>query len=459
MQFLQHLVGSTADGAAPALPPRPPLWAPTENSGPADSATGGPPLPVRPGEEEYQGPCLDVTFNFHRAQHLPKMDLIGSADPFFRATLSAEDVNGKIDYCSTCISNTRFPEWNETWVVHRVPVGAVLSVQVYDKDVHYITDDLIGTCKMTIEAGEHDLPIVGTFGRHRGGFLLGVSTLPTAITPPNPLYVFAGPTRYTIHRSPLVGALTRLNEENLYSTWKIHLTLVQVYLPHPTHWNESYKAAQTIFQGPLSITVRAPIHQAHKLLYARTWGNGFGTLSTGKDFLDLLMSGEKEKRRGETRMYTYIIDDSTMRFSETGAAFLVDFASKHALHSNCSEFVRYAGEFHLRPFVSTDGNELDRDGWANFTRFEEDALEHVKWQLVIDNNSGTYAPPKEALPALEKLLRHNFPGLALRALDREDPFLITSRDEMKAYAAARGTANVPPSGPPAAVPPPVPPRS
>jgi hypothetical protein len=48
-------------------------------------------------------------------------------------------------------------------------------------------------------------------------------------------------------------------------------------------------------------------------------------------------------QRIKPAVYTYIIDEDTFRFSETGAAFFVDFASKHALHSSCAETVRYAG--------------------------------------------------------------------------------------------------------------------
>lgn len=51
-------------------------------------------------------------------------------------------------------------------------------------------------------------------------------------------------------------------------------------------------------------------------------------------------------RRIKPAVYTYIIDDDTFRFSETGAAFFVDFASKHALHSSCAEEVRFAGGGH-----------------------------------------------------------------------------------------------------------------
>jgi hypothetical protein len=43
--------------------------------------------------------------------------------------------------------------------------------------------------------------------------------------------------------------------------------------------------------------------------------------------------------------------------------------------------------------------------------------------LVIDNNSGTYSPPKEMVSKLADLFRLNFPDLAVEAYDREDPVL------------------------------------
>ena len=166
------------------------------------------------------------------------------------------------------------------------------------------------------------------------------------------------------------------------------------------------------------------------MLYARSTRNGYGIIESRDDFLALLR-GEKDSESTSPRIkpavYTYIIaaGDDTFRFSETGAAFFVDFASKHALHANCAQAVRYSGEFHPRP----------AGGWENFS--DETPDDQVQWELVIDNNSGTYAPDKAMLPTLKSLLEFNFPGFTIQALDREDPDLAQSREACRAYALSK----------------------
>jgi hypothetical protein len=187
-------------------------------------------------------------------------------------------------------------------------------------------------------------------------------------------------------------------------------------------WNREYKAAQTIFQGPTSIPVRSTIKTAHSILYSRTTANAFGVIDGKEDLLSILHSGGSSRPNQSVRslalahrikpaIYTYVIScsDNSFRFSETGAAFFVDFASKHALHSKCAESVFYSGEFHPRP----------EGGWGAFSDEKND--EDVTWELLIDNNSGTYSPQKEMLPTLQQLLEYNFPGFKILALDHEDP--------------------------------------
>jgi len=65
------------------------------------------------------------------------------------------------------------------------------------------------------------------------------------------------------------------------------------------------------------------------------------------------------------------------------------------MHACVSEKVRYAGEFHFQQ-------------------------ENGKYCLVLDNNSGTYAPKKEILPLLKQLFELNFPGLEVEVLDFND---------------------------------------
>ena len=195
------------------------------------------------------------------------------------------------------------------------------------------------------------------------------------------------------------------------------------------HWNVNYKAAQTIFgHTPASLAVRSSIQMGHKMLYARSTDNGFGIIGKPADLLQIFAEGVGSKsttaKRLKPAVYTYVIavEDSSFRFSETGAAFFVDFASKHALHANCTEYVRYSGEFHFRP----------EGGWAKFSDDIPDEL--VNWELVIDNNSGTYSPDKNMLPRLKEVLQYNFPGFGIFALDHEDPALKESREACREYA-------------------------
>jgi hypothetical protein len=198
------------------------------------------------------------------------------------------------------------------------------------------------------------------------------------------------------------------------------------------------------------------------MLYARSTANHFGTVEGPEDVMELLRGREvvhktsvslddvsspppdptpsKGVGRSNTAsststlaqyghrikpaVYTYIIsaEDDSFRFSETGAAFFVDFASKHALHSNCATSVRYSGEFHPRPL----------GGWDHFS--DETPDEEVEWEFVIDNNSGTYSPDKELLPVLKGLFEYNFPGVGIWAMDHEDPELKKSTEACREYA-------------------------
>lgn len=276
------------------------------------------------------------------------------------------------------------------------------------------------------------------------------STPSTSRNPKELSYIFDGPIRFSRHFSPTVGFLTNLNDARLYSTWKMYIKGVRLFFGSTVQpWNRDYKAAQSIFQGPGSVAVRASIQAGHRMLYARSTTNGFGIIENKDGIFDILHGGKDTPgsknfmHRVKPAVYTYIIsaEDESFRFSETGAAFFVDFASKHALHANCAqgepEFlqistvcvdhrpcaaVRYSGEFHPRP----------KGGWQNFQ--DERADEEVEWELVIDNNSGTYSPDAMMLPMLKACLDYNFPGFNIVALDFHDPALKESTDACRAYA-------------------------
>ncbi|PSR79165.1 hypothetical protein PHLCEN_2v7136 [Hermanssonia centrifuga] len=371
---------------------------------------------------------VDLAVHFIGASGIPKMDVVGTADPYFVAKLDSN-----ITFISSVQPNTLSPVWNELWKVKNVPSHANLHIEVLDKDNGNITDDYIGNINTTVAPGAKELTIEGpSLRRNRGTFWLKIDSEPSKDTKPETrAYIFDGPIRYTRHFSPTVGRLTNLDDARLYSTWKMYLRGVRLFFGDTEQpWNKNYKAAQTIFQGPASIAVRSTIQAGHRLLYARTSSNGFGIVESAKDVMTILYGGQEgtiSAHRVKPAVYTYIIsiDDDSFRFSETGAAFFVDFASKHALHSNCAQAVRYSGEFHPRP----------EGGWEDFN--DETPDDQVHWELVIDNNSGTYSPDPMMLPTLKELLEYNFPGFRIHAWDHNDPRLAASREACRAYALSK----------------------
>ncbi|KAH9857434.1 hypothetical protein C2E23DRAFT_720170 [Lenzites betulinus] len=385
---------------------------------------------------------VDLSIQFIGASGLPKMDVVGSADPYFVAKF-----DDKLSFVSTVKPDTLAPVWNELWKVKNVPSTATLVVEVLDKDNGTITDDHIGKFSTPITAGAKECTIESlSLRRNRGTFWLNIESTPsTDVKAERRQYIFDGPIRYSRHFSPTLGRLTNLNDTRLYSTWKMYIKGVRMFFGDTVQpWNRNYKAAQTIFQGPTSIAVRSTIQAGHRMLYARSTTNGFGVINTPDDIFRLLFhatpglpeglpctttgaappSPSPFAHRVKPAVYTYIIavEDDSFRFSETGAAFFVDFASKHALHANCAPAVRYSGEFHPRP----------EGGWESFS--DETHDDAVRWELVIDNNSGTYSPDAMMLPDLKELLEYNFPGFTVHAFDRNDPRLAQSREACRAYA-------------------------
>lgn len=233
-----------------------------------------------------------------------------------------------------------------------------------------------------------------------------------------PNYTYDGPCRYFRHDSLAVGHLTKTNSDYTYSTWKINMKRISYFFPpnERIHWNTEYKSAQAIFSNrPVSFITQSGIKLAHKTLYGHTLKHNENGQLNSVDDLWKHVFVDKTIQRIKPCVYTYIIDENTWRFSETGSHFFTDFASKHALLANCCEYVRYAGEFHPRP----------KYGWNRF---------HDEWELVFDNGSGTYAPSPNLLVNLKQLLLFNFPGLNIVTYDFKDPKLKKSLEELKLAA-------------------------
>jgi hypothetical protein len=165
-------------------------------------------------------------------------------------------------------------------------------------------------------------------------------------------------------------------------------------------WNSDYAKARQIFgQGAMSTMVRGALHFQHSELYSRhgIWSSAGGILRSGEDFLRMFNYGVRDR---SPVLYTYVLLDNKLNFSETGITLGKDFMSKHAMHANARRAVRFAGAFCVHQ--KSSGMRV----------------------LVIDNESGTYSPSITDLPLITTVLKNNFPGLNVKAYDYRDPKLL-----------------------------------
>jgi hypothetical protein len=129
------------------------------------------------------------------------------------------------------------------------------------------------------------------------------------------------------------------------------------------------------------------------------------------------------------RLFTYVLTlDSLFRFTETGKEFGIDLLSKHNMHSDVQTYIAFAGEFFIRrlehPDASEEINPEEKthpdESVPGGPPKETPPHNPSYYQLVIDNDSGTYRPDKSLLPVLKAFLEKNFSGLGVVAMHWED---------------------------------------
>lgn len=172
------------------------------------------------------------------------------------------------------------------------------------------------------------------------------------------------------------------------------------------------------------------------------------------------------------RMYTYIITlDGEWRFTETGKEFGIQMLSKHTMHSGVSIYVAFAGEFfvrarkhrhhhqqeeeerhdhaqdqdqqpRLRPFLFHRHHQSRSSRSRSRGHIHHHAREnHLEdFELVIDNDSGTYRPDKSLLPILEEFLSRNLPRMKVSAKHCFDEDHMEEKKEHTKAKEARGRA-------------------
>lgn len=129
------------------------------------------------------------------------------------------------------------------------------------------------------------------------------------------------------------------------------------------------------------------------------------------------------------RIFTYALTlDGIFRFTETGKEFGIDLLSKHTMHSDVATYIACSGEFFLRRLQHPDASEDPEPHEKTHPSEpipggppkEDPPSNPAYYQLVIDNDSGTYRPDKKVLPDLKAFLERNFPGLGIVAMHWED---------------------------------------
>lgn len=173
------------------------------------------------------------------------------------------------------------------------------------------------------------------------------------------------------------------------------------------------------------------LHKQHQRIYnfnaSTQWGSVDGcTEEASLQFLRMAHFDEGG------RTFTYVITlDGLMRFTETGKEFGIDFLSKHTMHSDVATYIACSGEFFIRRLAKPDAPEHQDDPNPHEPTHPAEPLpggppdgtppvDPRHYQLIIDNDSGTYRPDKNQLPHLREFLSRNFPGLGVVAMHWED---------------------------------------
>jgi len=244
---------------------------------------------------------------------------------------------------------------------------------------------------------------------------LGVAVEPSSPQSPSPLLPLQ--LNYCVTNfNTLSGAAQaiidkgKVSEYAPYRTYSMRLYYVNlVFQGFTKGWNKDYKAAQKIYGKSLySKSVRGALRLQNFMAYSNDYGyvkrrTEVRQVSGLHELRDMLQSFSNECL--STR-YTYVImPDSHMHFSVTSKDTATDFLSKHALHAGAAPEVVYSGEFF-------------------FDQRSQRAADLGTASLVIDNNSGTFAPPHDKLHLLQLLMQFNFgTEMPILALDRGDPLL------------------------------------
>lgn len=402
-----------------------------------------------------------VKFTFHNATHLPVGDVDSlSSDPFVYATVTSSLPKRHRQDPDTCfrshtVRRSCTPEWNAEWIVANIPSdGFKLKVQVFDEDPGN-HDDQLGTVEVhadkidgfSIQKKEYKMKRKGA--SNRAYFMRGCRQLLSPSIPSHArmylsvevlgqttgeggrLYTLR-PNNWSKHYSPLFGQLTKTKagEGREKRHFDFEANQFQLGGPVPGDMYHRYVEFKPFVGGMFRTRgvrgwlLHRLLHHQHTKVYAYDRKTRYGcveepSLEMTHQFLKMV-----DYDQGN-RIFTYVLTlDGQWRFTETGKQFGIDFLSKHTMHSDVSIYIAFSGEFFIQRRrrnrrKSTHAENRDQSS-ADISTEKLDAKSKPDaggYELIIDNDSGTYRPDASILPQLRKYMEGNLVGLRVRTLD------------------------------------------
>jgi hypothetical protein len=420
-------------------------------------------------------PGYTLKFTFHRAENLPFADFgTFSSDPYIIAVLKTDlpqrhksDPDLKIR--TPTIHRNVNPVWNTEWIVANVPAtGFALKCRLYDEDPadH---DDRLGNVHVHMDSiddswtgiKERVFKIKKRVGSKRaylfracaalvsrdvemsGDVIISVENLGRTKDENGGRAYTVGPLPWCRHYSPLIGRLTGVkdreqSQDGKPDVEKYNFQAIQMQLPGPVpaelyHRYVEFKpfvAGMFTDHSLRGRILNRALHHQHARVYNFDRSTKYGVFDypstqMTKQFLDFVQYDHGG------RIFTYVLTlDGQFRFTETGKEFGIDLLSKHTMHSDVSIYIAFSGEFFIRrlkhPYKDKNKSPdpsrealppAEEEGDNNRPKSSSSNSNPDHYELVIDNDSGTYRPNPKLLPILRDYLTHAFPGLKVATLD------------------------------------------
>ncbi|KAK6353928.1 hypothetical protein TWF730_008348 [Orbilia blumenaviensis] len=442
-------------------------------------------------------PPYDLRLTVVSASNIAIADLRGTSDPYIigklknvKGLIPGVEKASRIHFRTSTKARTRDPEWRETWRFGGVREGTYLKLKLFDEDSKQRTDDKLGSIKLVLKDFEENLldgfehtrhiPIRGYKGKKHIQVLTALFdlcnpedymkspephiTITLQLFPPtdssNLSTHLIGPTRYSVHYSPLANLVTTTPS-------KKQQTSSQSQGPPPDaseHSSTSFKAYKIAlihpppskylqFHADMSHAksfdpsklhyrfLRHLVRKQYQNIYGHDNNTAYGVWDdpndVGQGLVDLLQPVEN-------KLFTFVITtNGEWRFCETGDEYKINHLSKHGMHSNGEEKVVWSGEFFVRfeKGISeediTEAKMYARDGER--TSVAGGGGGGVKpqgrWKIYLDNDSGTYSPDKGKIDIFREFMAQNLKGIEVVVKDFKDEGLKQAKKEQKGEGA------------------------